>query len=206
MITIDFIRHCESDTSIHDDAERPLTQVGERQAARLAQCLRGNRYDAVYASPLRRAVETVMPLAAVRGMAVQESDALVERIMPGWIDDYEHYVERQWHDLAFSLAGGESIRQVQQRYMGFIAQLPQAQTYIAVGSHGTAMSGLVECANPGGGYQFFSELRYGDVLRVMMHDGIIDSCSRYSTSATGEAVMPRFATGEGARRGDGDAC
>ena len=64
------IRHLEPDRSVHGRAygslDAPLTARALEQAAKLAQALDGVRLDAVYASPLRRALETATPLAVHR--------------------------------------------------------------------------------------------------------------------------------------------
>lgn len=51
-------------------ADPPLDASGHEQAARMAAWLRDERLDRVYASPLRRAVETARPLVAGRGLEV----------------------------------------------------------------------------------------------------------------------------------------
>ena len=57
-------------------ADPPLGDEGQRQAERLARWLEGERIDAIYASPLQRAVETAQPLATSRGIALRIEPAL----------------------------------------------------------------------------------------------------------------------------------
>jgi probable phosphoglycerate mutase len=59
-------------------ADPPLSEEGRRQAARLVAWLSGERIDALYASPMRRARETAEPLAAARGLALSLEPDLVE--------------------------------------------------------------------------------------------------------------------------------
>ncbi len=59
-------------------ADPPLSEQGRRQAARLAAWLGGERIDALYASPMRRARETAEPLAAARGLEIVLEPGLVE--------------------------------------------------------------------------------------------------------------------------------
>ena len=56
----------------------PLTEAGVEQATRLAEHLRGDTVGAVYASPLRRAVDTARPAAAVLGVPLREVETLRE--------------------------------------------------------------------------------------------------------------------------------
>jgi probable phosphoglycerate mutase len=59
-------------------ADPPLGDEGQRQAERLARWLEGERIDAIYASPLQRALETAQPLAKSRGIALRIEPGVVE--------------------------------------------------------------------------------------------------------------------------------
>jgi probable phosphoglycerate mutase len=59
-------------------ADPPLSEIGRQQAARLAAWLKDDRIDALYASPMRRALETAEPLAAARALAIAREAGLVE--------------------------------------------------------------------------------------------------------------------------------
>ena len=56
----------------------PLNPVGIAQARAVAVLLAGERIDAVYSSPLSRALATAGPLAEQRGLSVRVRDALKE--------------------------------------------------------------------------------------------------------------------------------
>lgn len=60
------------------DDVRPLTPKGEAQAEALVAQLAGFDVDRVLSSPYLRCSQTVAPLAAARGMAVEPSDDLAE--------------------------------------------------------------------------------------------------------------------------------
>jgi phosphohistidine phosphatase SixA len=60
------------------DHLRPLTRPGQRQAEALVTLLAGERVERVLTSPYARCVQTVEPLAAARGLRVEETDALAE--------------------------------------------------------------------------------------------------------------------------------
>jgi probable phosphoglycerate mutase len=59
-------------------ADPPLSETGREQAARLARWLEGERIDALFASPMRRARETAQPLASARGLEIRLDPGLVE--------------------------------------------------------------------------------------------------------------------------------
>jgi broad specificity phosphatase PhoE len=113
----------------------PLDQEGVRQAAAVAAAVAADRIDAVYASPLSRAVDTARPLAEARGLEVQVRPALKEidygryqgmlkadqplrlrhehRVepMPGGesLADVYRRIEGAWRELREELAHGRSI-------------------------------------------------------------------------------------------------
>jgi broad specificity phosphatase PhoE len=113
----------------------PLDDEGRRQAAAVAQALAVDVIDAVYASPLSRAVDTARPLAAARGLEVRVRPALKEidygryqgmlkadqplrlrhehRVepMPGGesLADVYRRLEAAWGELRQELAAGRSL-------------------------------------------------------------------------------------------------
>jgi 2,3-bisphosphoglycerate-dependent phosphoglycerate mutase len=82
--TLWLIRHGQSTWNVrglaqghHDEAR--LTHRGEQQAAELAEELRTQNIRTLYASDLRRALETAAPLADALGLAVNRDARLRER-------------------------------------------------------------------------------------------------------------------------------
>lgn len=59
-------------------ANPPLAELGRRQAEQLASWLVDERIDALYASPMRRAHETAMPLADSKGLEIRLEPGVVE--------------------------------------------------------------------------------------------------------------------------------
>lgn len=62
----------------------PLSDAGRQQADRLARRLALERLDALYASPLRRAVETAELVAAACGLPAQVDERLRETDFGAW--------------------------------------------------------------------------------------------------------------------------
>lgn len=101
-----------------------LTERGRQQAQALAQALQHEPLDAVYSSPLRRALETARLIAQPHGLAVQTDAELMEmdqgelegltgeemrRLYP------ELLAEWRVHPAQVKLPGGESLAQLQER-------------------------------------------------------------------------------------------
>jgi broad specificity phosphatase PhoE len=61
-----------------DDRIRPLDERGWEQAAELVEQLAGERFERILSSPYARCVQTFEPLAAARGLPLEEIDALAE--------------------------------------------------------------------------------------------------------------------------------
>lgn len=59
-------------------ADPELSAEGKSQAEHLARYLADERIDAIYASPLRRAHETALPLASLKRLAVEIEDGVAE--------------------------------------------------------------------------------------------------------------------------------
>jgi 8-oxo-(d)GTP phosphatase len=76
-----FVRHARAghrEDWRGDDRLRPLDKRGRRQAEALVEQLEGREVARIVSSPAARCVQTVEPLAADRGLAVEESVALAE--------------------------------------------------------------------------------------------------------------------------------
>jgi broad specificity phosphatase PhoE len=127
----------------------PLTEQGHQQAARLAERLAGEPVVAVYASRALRARQTARPVAARHGLAAQILDG-VHEVCIGDLEGCQapdahyrlHELYRTWHngDLDQARPGGESAKQVLERYLAAVAAIRSAHrggTAVLV-SHGAA--------------------------------------------------------------------
>jgi broad specificity phosphatase PhoE len=80
-MTIYLVRHAragERGAFRHDDWLRPLSRAGRAQARGLLALLRHAEFDRVLTSPYVRCIETVVPLAGGRRLAIEPDDALAE--------------------------------------------------------------------------------------------------------------------------------
>jgi 8-oxo-dGTP diphosphatase len=76
-----FVRHAvalDRHSWTEDDAARPLRKRGRRQADALVGLLAQYDVERVLSSPFVRCVETVVPIAAARGLEVEQRDELAE--------------------------------------------------------------------------------------------------------------------------------
>jgi len=161
------VRHAHADWT--PDVGRPLSERGQRDALRLAECLGGASIDAVYASTARRAQQTVAPLAARRGLPVQITPALDERRLPAiQVQDFQAAVRATWTDFEYAHPGGESNAAAQERGLALVYSLAERHPggQIVLGTHGNLLALIVRGILPAYGYAFWQSLTMPDVYRL----------------------------------------
>ena len=133
-VTFLFIRHATNDFVGRGFAGRlpgvHLNATGKREAEQLAARLAKTRIDAIYVSPLERAVETAAPFAKRLGLEARKCPTLIEVNVGEWqgkaFSDIDSDPEwRQWVERR-SLArppNGESIVEVQARMATLMDEL-----------------------------------------------------------------------------------
>lgn len=161
MTTVYFVRHARPNYDNHDDLTRELTRKGLQDRMKVVEALRDVPIHAVLSSPYKRAVDTVQPLAEQRGLPVLTDSNFRERkVGDGWLEDFTAFAKAQWADFDYALEHGESLRQVQNRNLTALRRVLDAYAgrTVAIGSHGTALSTLVEYFRPGFGYAGFDRI------------------------------------------------
>lgn len=122
------VRHAEScynaEGRIQGQSDVSLSKLGHRQSEAVAAALGGLSIGAVYASPLRRALQTAQPVAAALKLEIQADPRLME-IHAGLFQgkareelDQLHPQEfARWKsgDPEFTIPGGESRRDLARR-------------------------------------------------------------------------------------------
>jgi broad specificity phosphatase PhoE len=129
---------------------QPLSEEGHRQAAELAQRLADEPVVAVYASRALRAQQTAQPIAAQHGLATLTLDG-VHEVFIGDLEGRQtpeahrslHALYHAWHsgDLEAARPGGESGKQVLDRYLADVAAIRSAHRHgtAVLVSHGAAI-------------------------------------------------------------------
>jgi len=161
MTTIYFIRHAEPDTTIHDDYTRPLTIKGEEQAKNVSQYLKDKNINLAFSSPYKRAVDTILPFTNSIGIDIKKLEGFRERkISNEWIEDFTSFAKSQWEDFTFKLTDGENLEEVQIRNIDTLKRLllQYPEKNIVVGTHGTALSTMINYYNRDFGYDNFKEV------------------------------------------------
>jgi len=130
------VRHGETqwnrENRIVGHTEIGLTPDGHRQVALLARALGEEKIDAIYSSPLRRAVETASAIAEQHGMDVVTDDALKE-VDAGELDGIAiEEVVRRYGDFweawvrgtgTLRMPGGETMGELQLRAWSVVTRV-----------------------------------------------------------------------------------
>lgn len=135
MTILLLIRHGENDwVGTHRLAGRTpgvhLNDRGRQQAQELADRLREQPITAIYSSPMERCMETAQPLADALSLAVIPHPGVIEADFGDWqgasLKDLAKQPEWQlvqFYPSGFRFPGGETLREVQSRMVGALAQI-----------------------------------------------------------------------------------
>lgn len=98
-------------------SETELSAVGEEQAARVAGWAAGRGLDALYSSPLKRALDTAWLIGRASGLDVEIAPGELEGLCADDMGEEHKGFWRAWRDgkLHVPLPGGESLEEVQRR-------------------------------------------------------------------------------------------
>ncbi|HVW37200.1 MAG TPA: histidine phosphatase family protein [Pirellulales bacterium] len=153
------VRHGESTYNVEgrlqgQSDEPRLSPLGQRHAAALAAALARLPIEAIYASPLTRAMETARPLADALKLPIETDDRLKEinigvfqGLLAAEIGDVHPEATARWRssDADFRIPGGESRRDLMQRAAAaFEAIREKSHRQVAVVAHGGVLAAALK--------------------------------------------------------------
>jgi broad specificity phosphatase PhoE len=144
-------------------ADPPLNETGRRQAAELADSLRGSDIVAVYSSDLRRASETAHTIGKQLGLEVIEDPALREIDVGSW--------------------SGLTRAEVEQRFPEGYARWLHGQ----IGHDGETREELTQRVVPA--TLRIAAAHPGEHVLVVTHGGVIRALRRHAAGDPGTAVV-----------------
>lgn len=157
-----FVRHAEPDFSVHDDANRPLTEKGIKDTAKVVAYLNDKNIEVALSSPYKRAMDTIRPFTDINNMSAEIIEDFRERKVDScWIEDFQGFSKKQWEDFNYKLSDGECLYEVQRRNIRAL----EAVLYkfsgknIIIGTHGTALSTIINYYDESYGYDDFNEMK-----------------------------------------------
>lgn len=134
MTTLYLARHGESDWNVErrwqGNADRPLTDLGRRQAGQLAERLASTPLDAIYSSDLLRARETAAAVARRQGLEVRTLAALREVDVGSWSGLTREEVEERfpaafatWREGGHGWVDGEAYEDMAERVVTAVLEI-----------------------------------------------------------------------------------
>jgi broad specificity phosphatase PhoE len=149
MTEIILARHGETEWNVSEvfrgRADIPLNQTGIKQAELLAQFLDGRKIEAVYSSPLKRALKTAEIIAARHKLDVQTAPGLIDFDFGEWnglsLQDVKGRYSRVFAVWAerpqeARIPGGETLDGVTKRAMSVVTEVVKKhQATVVLVSH-----------------------------------------------------------------------
>jgi len=164
------IRHCRATGQAPNAI---LTEDGTADALILARRLAALGADAAYASPFRRAGDSVAPFASSRGLAVTIDERLAERVLeavpsPTWLD----HVRRSFEDEDFRASGGETLAEARARGLAALARIAaDGHACPAAATHGNLLSSIPHWIDPAFGFDGWRTMTNPDLFQIRVdHD------------------------------------
>jgi 2,3-bisphosphoglycerate-dependent phosphoglycerate mutase len=146
LTKIYFVRHSQSDFSIKDESQRPLTENGMKKSNELIKVFKNINIDCIFSSPYKRTIQTIEPLSINKNVKINIIEDFRERkISEDWIENFNEYSKKQWSDFSYKLKNGESLLEVQNRNIKSLEKILKENNgkTIIVGTHGTVLSTII---------------------------------------------------------------
>jgi 2,3-bisphosphoglycerate-dependent phosphoglycerate mutase len=163
MTRVYFVRHAEPNYDNHDDLLRELSPRGMEDRKLVTAFLSDKDIDVVLSSPFKRAIDTVADFAEKKGLSIEKIENFRERKVDScWIEDFTEFTKRQWSDFNYKLSDGECLREVQDRNIAALNEVlvKYQRKNIVIGSHGTALSTIINYYDKSFGYEDFEKIRF----------------------------------------------
>jgi len=188
MTNVYFVRHAEPTFDNHNDALRELSAKGLADRQLVTEYLNTRHIDAVFSSPYKRAVDTVLDFAQKQNLTIELVDDFRERRIDSvWIENSNAFCRQQWEDFDFKLSDGESLHEVQSRNIRALNSI--LKTYngknIVIGSHGTALSTIINYYDQSFGYSEFLKIRklMPWIVHFCFEDGVCTGIEKHNLFA-----------------------
>jgi broad specificity phosphatase PhoE len=135
MPEIILIRHGETawnaSETFRGRADIDLNETGLKQAELVGQYLSAEKIDKIYASPLKRALQTAEGVARFQQTRVEPCESLIDFSYGEWEGRPLEEVKARWEELyrdwmdtpeQVRMPGGESLNDVKERVMPFVGE------------------------------------------------------------------------------------
>lgn len=159
MTTVYFVRHAQPDFSWAENKTRPLTEEGKKDAVKVREFFKDKKIDSFYCSPYERSSDTIKPTAEYFKKKIIYDERLRERVS-GKNGNIREMFEKRWNDHSYHEPDGESLAEVQESNIEALNKIlsDNKGKSVVVGTHGTALSTILNYFNPEFGYLDFMRI------------------------------------------------
>jgi broad specificity phosphatase PhoE len=179
MTLLYLVRHGETDWNVEGrwqgQTDVPLNQNGLAQATQVAELLLDVQIEAIYASDLRRTLDTARAIGEREGLPVIPDERLRERNHGVWegltLEEIQVHYGQEYQEVRKDLLnnsppGGENGLQVQRRVVSAVLDIVNRhpENAVAVVSHGFSLAVL---------RAYFSDHPFGRVRELIPKNGEI---------------------------------
>ena len=171
------VRHAESIYIHGEERSRGLTEKGLEYAKCVANVFADIKVDAVVSSPYRRAIQTVQYVADQKRLPIDEYENLRERLIKGplYEEKWEvilQAIKKSFDDKDYSLHGGESTKQAQERSIPVLELLLElyAGKHVVIGTHGNMMTIMMNYYDSNYGFRFWKQTTMPDIYHLIFRD------------------------------------
>ena len=141
---------------------RELSAKGMEDRKLVTDFLDDKEIDIVLSSPHKRAIDTISEFAECKDLDICIINDFRERKIDSvWIEDFTAFCKAQWMDFSYKLTDGESLGEVQKRNITALSRVLEMYKgkNIVIGSHGTALSTIINYYDKSFGYSEFEKVK-----------------------------------------------
>lgn len=183
MTKVYFVRHAEPNYDNHNDELRELSPKGWEDRKLVTSFLLDKGIDVAFSSPFKRAIDTIKGFTDSVDLEIKIIDEFRERkVDSGWIEDFNSFTKKQWMDFSFKLSDGECLQEVQERNIVALKRIVKEYKgrNIVIGSHGTALSTIINYYDSSFSYEDFVKIKYKMPWIVeLVYNDFTDRCTIY---------------------------
>ncbi|PKG21738.1 histidine phosphatase family protein [Niallia nealsonii] len=163
------IRHCQAKGQ---EADAELTELGCKQAKKLADILADIPVDRIISSPFFRAIQSIKPYAEKKKLPIQADNRLSERVLSSvsYIDWLEK-LEASFSDIELKFIGGESSREAMNRIVQVVDEVRKSKDKnVIIVTHGNIMSLLLNYYDKSFGFKQWEKLSNPDLFLLQVSE------------------------------------
>lgn len=157
------IRHCEAEGQ---PSGAQLTERGLKQSLELSEFFSDRKIDRIIASPYKRAIQSIQPLAQRLIIKIEADERLIERVLSTKnLSDWLEKLKTTFDDPELKFEGGESSQEAMKRIVDVVEEVfnSESENTIIV-THGNLLSLLLKYYNKDFGFEEWRNLSNPDVF------------------------------------------